>query len=442
MPIIHELENLEEVLDTLRTEATLLNDLDFLTDAGQEDIKQRVYETCHSDLISSVPSCTCGELKGAHRLKTAWTLAAICPKCHTPVKSSVDEDIKPVLWLRVPNGVHTFVNPHIWLMLCRRFTKKGVNAIRWLTDSGYRPTTKANDVIKELRETNIPRGFNYFTENIDAVLDQLQSLKTFKEDKAKDDPLKRVMDAPLRRLINEQRKSVFTSHLPIPNKSILLIEVTNVGSYADLNHLNVMDVVQILINCDNPLTSSGMKIREKENRVSRALTALADYFQKYYDSTISPKEGIVRKHFNGTRMHFSARGVITSITDPHDYDEIHIPWGMAVVKYRPYIMNKLLRAPYRMCYNNAVKFWFDHINHYDPTLDKILAELIKECPFNGIPEIIHRNPSLMQGSMLYMRITKVKKDPADKSISLPILVVGHPNADQLTFQELVYLKAA
>jgi DNA-directed RNA polymerase beta' subunit len=119
--------------------------------------------------------------------------------------------------------------------------------------------------------------------------------------------------------------------------------------------------------------------------------------------------------------------VITSLTDAHVYDEIHVPWGIAITALRPMIMNRLLKKG--MSHNNAIGLIYGHVEKYDPMLDQIFIDLINETQGKGIVCILQRNPSLLVGSAQLVRITKVKKDPADHTVAMSILICKAFNAD-------------
>ena len=56
-------------------------------------------------------------------------------------------------------------------------------------------------------------------------------------------------------------------------------------------------------------------------------------------------------------------------------------------------------------------------------------DFITSRPDKGMPCLFHRNPSLLSGSSEYLRITKIKRDTGDNTISLSTLVVKAPNGD-------------
>ena len=116
------------------------------------------------------------------------------------------------------------------------------------------------------------------------------------------------------------------------------------------------------------------------------------------------------------------------ITDKHEYDEIHIPWGVATSVFRYHILNKMLARGMCKTVNEGIAFLNAHAKLYSPVLDGLFEELIAESPYGGIPCSLGRNPSLHRSSLQAVRITKIRKDPDIPTIGISILVVRGLNA--------------
>jgi hypothetical protein len=300
--------------------------------------------------------------------------------------------------------------------------------------------------MEQVQELNIPRGYNNFVEHFDEIVDALFDLKGFRSTGAKmvsggfldrlwtkvGNLIARVLNMkpkkeidPLHLLIKTQRDCVFSQYLPLPNRALLVIEETNVGTYVDPIVTGAVDAIRTIVGIDSPLSS--FSVRTKENRTVKALAQIAEFNDELARTTLAKKEGIFRKHVFGTRSHFSFRGVISSLTDTHEYDEIHIPWGIGVSLLELHLMGKLLRRGYTP--NEARAFLYEHAQKYHPLLDELFQLLISECPYKGLPVVFQRNPSLERGSAQAMFITKVKTDVEIPTVSLSILSVVGFNAD-------------
>jgi hypothetical protein len=307
-------------------------------------------------------------------------LGVKCPVCNTYVKSSLEEDIDSTIWFRSPIGVNKLINPILWIMLKQKFSKSGFNIIQWLCDTSYRPIVKQPQVlINKIVESGIQRGYNNFVNNFDTIMMYLFSLKEFK-------PLKGKIDY-LQPLLAANRDCVFSDYIPLPNKSLLIIENTNVGVYVDPIIIDAVDAIEMLVSIDVNFHDQNPKV--KENRTVRAIAKLCEFYEKFYRTNLAVKPGQFRKHIYGTRTNFSFRAVIASITDTHEYNEIHVPWGIGLTAFRPHLVNKLMNLG--MDVNSAVGMLLGHVEKYHPLLDQLLQELIDEAKDKSIWCIIQRN---------------------------------------------------
>jgi hypothetical protein len=389
----------------------IINDFSESSEDDKENFNRLIYTKYSTDLLSNLPSCECGDLVGEHNV------GIVCLNCNTPVQSMLEQDLEPVVWMRSPIGVEDLINPVVWTMLSKRFTRSGFDIIRWICDTTYKPTVKTPPVMESVHALGVQRGYNNFVQNFDAIVNALFGLKEFRAKKFSIDPLQT--------LLQEQRNCIFSKYLPLPNKSLLVIEETNVGTYVDPIITGAIDAIRTMVSIDSPLSSHN--VRTKENRTVKTIAQLAEFYDNLYRTTLATKEGIFRKHVYGTRSHFSFRAVISSLTEPHEYDEIHIPWGIGISVLRIHLMNKLLRRGFTP--NEGIAFLNEYAQKYHPLLDELFQALITESPYKGIPCVFQRNPSLERGSAQAMFITKVKTDPSIPTVSLSILSVRGYNAD-------------
>ena len=310
----------------------IINDLPAFSEDDSQRLNNLIYTTFSGDLLSNIPSCGCGKTTGTYNLDV------ICQSCQTPVQSVLDEDLQPLTWIRAPHGVLALINPEIWTMLRNHFTVGGFNVIQWLCDGNYRPSDNVPPVIDlvsslVINGQPIERGLNFFIRNFDAIMAELFQMRAFSA--------KREETNVLQRLLAEKRDRIFCQHLPIPHRSILVVEKNNLGTYVDPITTGAINAIRTLAGIDTELHSYNVKT--KENRTVRVIDMLADFYEATYKETLAKKKGVLRKHVYATRSHFSFRAVISSITDAHRYDDIYIPWGVATSVLRIHVMNKLLR---------------------------------------------------------------------------------------------------
>jgi hypothetical protein len=401
----------------------IINDLPAFSEQDKEKLNKLIYTTFSRDLLTNIPSCECGDITGEYNIDSKG-VGVYCPKCDTRVKPLFDQDLQPLTWIRSPNGVAPLMNPIVWTMLTQHFTHSNFNVIQWLTDTSYHPSTippLTQCAVQEITINGQPiqRSYNFFVENFDAIIDALYEIKPFK--------VKRNHKAVLRTVIEKHRDCVFSRFLPIPHRSLLVVEKNDLGTYVDPITTGAVDAIRTLAGIDTEYKIHSQ--RTKENRTARTIAQLAEFYETIYDKHLAKKEGIFRKHVFATRSHFSFRAVISSTTDAHNYDEIYIPWGVATSVLRIHLMNKLMKLGYTP--NEAILFINEHAQKYSPLLDSLFKELIAEAPNGrGISCNLNRPPSLLRGSIQHVYITKVKTDPDIPTVSLPILIVRSLNADK------------
>lgn len=406
MGISLQLVNFKILFDTSNRIPIIINDFSESSEDDKEAFNKLIYTKYAGDLLSNMPTCECGDIIGEHNL------GITCHNCRTTVQSPTEQDLEPVIWMRAPRGVHALINPIVWTMLNEKFTRSGYEIIKWITDTTYKPTVKTPPVMESVHALGIPRGFNNFVENFDSIIEALFELKGFKQKKGELDPLQV--------LIRDNRECIFSQFLPLPNKSLLVIEETSMGTYVDPIITGAVDAIRTMVGIDSDLSSHNA--RTKENRTIKAIAQMANFYDDLARTVLAKKEGIFRKHVFGTRSHFSFRGVISSLTEKHAYDEIYIPWGIGISLFRIHLINKLLRRGFTP--NTAIAFLNEHAQKYHVLLDELFNILLQESPLGKIGVIMQRNPSLERGSAQAMYITKVKTDPLIPTVSLSILSVN------------------
>lgn len=409
MSIHQELINFDQRFNQLKTPPLVINDL---IDSSEEDkinIKKQIFTKYESDMLTSLPSCECGQITGG------VNIGVTCSECKTVVTAPLEQDIEPIMWMRAPQGVSKLINPIVWTMITERFIRSGFDIIQWICDTTYKPGVKTPAIISVLQEAGIKRGYNYFIDNFFPIIEFLNEQKSFK----------RKGRNYLMELLYNNKDCIFSTYLPLPNKSILVIEENTSGIYADPIVIGAIDAIQTISAIDSAMSQHSVRV--KENRTIKAIAKLASFYDDVYKNNFAQKGGIFRKHVFGSRSNFSFRAVISSLTQSHDYREIHIPWGVGTSVFRIHLLNKLFARNFK--YNDAVAHLNACANRYDPLLDELFKEIIKESPGIGVGCLSQRNPSLMRGSAQLTWITKVKTDPDDPTVGISILIVKSLNAD-------------
>jgi len=393
----------------------IVNNFDLQNQADLKELNDLIYTTYSEDSLEILPRCNCGKISGE------YNLGVTCQGtdgCGTECLSVTERPLESILWLAPPAGIDALINPEVWIILSKRFLDGGVNVLEWLTNPKLVvPEDKKPLSIKKLEHLKITRGLNYFYRNFDYIIDLLINGKVIKKGRLRE-------RLELLEFIKENRHAIFSQHLPFPSKLVFVTEKTSMGPYADPTMTSAIDAIRTISGIENstvPLTE-----RMKEARVINALMQLADYYENFFSKSLGPKEGWFRKHIYGTRGPFTFRAVITSISEPHHREELHLPWSLSVMLFKIHLMNKLLHgAPHRKCMtpNQALKLLYEGTAQYDPLIDELFHELINEAPNQRIPCLFQRNPSLTRGSIQTLGISKIKTDPEINTVSVSTLIL-------------------
>lgn len=422
MGIRLEPENFDVMFRSLSKEPRIVNDIVEASEKDKAALNRLIYTTYSGDLLSNLPSCDCGHLVGGYNTGVS------CPECGTEVQLHVEREIEPIAWIRTPNGVgddegRGLINPIVWMMLRKRFTRSGFEVIRWLCDTDYSPKVNIPPAMKEVEALGLERGLSNFIRNFDDYMAKLLSLRSFR--------VRSALGDPLEVLIRKYRDCIFSRWIPAPNRLLLVVEESNLGKFVDPVIPIAVNAIRIMAGIDASLKP--LSTRTKENRTVKAIVLLADFYEKYYKEVMAKKEGVFRKHAFGSRNHWSFRAVISSITRAHSSKELHIPWSIGVSVFKIHLTSKLKRRGYGP--NAAEALLARYAQEHSPLLDELFQELINECPYMGIPCTIVRHPSLGRGSIQQLFITRVKgmlnepKEVESPTIGLPITIVRSMNAD-------------
>lgn len=452
LPPLHlEVVNFNEKFAKLDQDSLLfIDELDPLLSRDRHSLMDCLVTKYSGDTLGVTPTCECGATTGAYRI------GKVCDRCLTEVVQPTQRDIDSTIWLRAPEGTVGFLNPIMYLILVKLFGGKSsvvhdnvhVNIIDWLCRMPVKNSVQAkyneHILIQRYKDLGFKRGLNNFYHQLDKFIELAFTPKlygTTSEQKSKE-----------RREIAKQwliknRDKLFTKYLPLPSRVTFVREDVEKTGYVDRNVQLCIDAVNTMLNIKiseakvNPNNEMAVArlTRLKEDRTALASAQLAKFYYDYVSKSLSKKSGTIRKHIYGTRSNFTFRAVITSIFEPfevidgekvwHHYQDVHLPWGVGLNVFSLHITNKLLRLGYTP--REANKLITEHVNVYHPLLDDLMRLIIKEHPYGKFPILLNRNPTLLIQSVQLLYITKIKKDPAIRSMSLSLLVLPGYNAKLL-----------
>tara|TARA_B100001057_G_scaffold463613_1_gene517866 strand:+ start:87353 stop:88837 length:1485 start_codon:yes stop_codon:yes gene_type:complete len=419
--------NHEKVFDDLPYTPVFVNDFSPETIEGREALSRLLTTTYDGDTIESVPKCACTD----NPTRGVANKGKICPHCNSPVEDIFGSDINPVVWIRPPESISYLCNPDIWSILQEHFSKSDTSFISWFANKDYKYNPEHQAKIDNLRNAGFERGWEYFVNNYKDIITYLHQNDYGKTGDSK--LATQIRRDAVFKLLVDNYDSTFTKYLPIPNRIAFVTETTTAGKVVDPSQVECLDAIRAICSVSGANVPHSQRVIE--NRVFRFHEQISNYYKVNYKDIIGRKEGMSRHHVFGSRLEFTARGVITSISNTHDYDECHMPWTMAIGLFRIHITNKLDKrgyTPRERSYKLSLA-----ANHYDEEIAEILNELIEESPYatirsgkKGIPIVLQRNPTLDRLSAQLLYVTKFKSDNLeDNTIGLSVLVLKGPNAD-------------
>lgn len=386
------LVNYDDLYDATSDQSILINHFNMKDPEDEKRLNAMLFTEYDGDILESKPHCECKRESGEP------SLGKICQECGTPVISSNEKPMESILWAEVPDGVIGFIHPQAWTVLNDAFRHRRVDMIRYMVDPNYRVSKQLEErdsVFLKLKGMKWKRSINHFITNFDEAMDFLLGAKIVT-------PVsQRVM---VEAFIEENRALFFPRYLPVPNKALFITESTAVGTYVDDVICSAVDMVRNAASDGHRLVPVSQQV--KENRVAKSVHLLATFYSNYTNENLAGKPGIYRRQIYGGRLDFTGRAVISSITKPHVYDELHLPWAMGLTILKPHISSKLRRRGFTP--NEANRLIVRSLKSYSPILDEVLQELLNEAPGGAIPFVFQRNPTLLIGSAQQLRVTLVK----------------------------------
>jgi len=416
MAVFLELIDMDKEWENVKDRDILINDLEIIYEEDKTRFEILIYSTINDKTLASVPRCSWGCTTGAVSVGTT------CIKCGTVVRELVN-DFKPDVWIERPLDAPPFMLPYVYIVLSQ-IKLHGISLLEFLLNKNYTPTIRnTQEKYYQLLDYLVPlenRNYTWLTNNFFVFFHQLMERLKVLEGKRK--TKHEELDAFYQNFVLNNADKIFVEHLPIINKALLSREKSSKGIYVLQETPDLVDAILQIINIEP--TFSTAKIAK---RVQLFIENSSVFYYNFMKNMIDTKGGISRKNRCGARMPFSFRTVVSSITEPHNYLEIHMPWFAAVETFRPIIVNRLKRQGYqpREIERIIVKAFYE----YNPIIDVIFQEMIDSSPDLGIPILSNRNPTIGSGSIMKLYCTKVKTDVTDVTTSISIQIVTPPNCD-------------
>lgn len=424
MAISIELMDFDALYRSVEDKGVLvINDLDPALSNDWRTFRDSIISRYEQDSLSVIPTCDHGCSQGG------LLLGSLCPHCGTRVEIVTDKKFLSDAWIAAPSGVEGFIHPAAYRIFNKSFKVRGVSLIDWLLLARV-SVPQGHEAIERLKGLKVKRGLNAFIRHFDELMPHLLKSNMVSSTVTRNDL------AELKDWITEYRAILFPKMIPLPSRLAFISEESSRHAVVDENCLKIINAASTIlymedqsINPDDPKTEAHQ--RKKEYCCVKCVQQLTNFYDVFLKKNIGHKTGWIRKNIISSRLNFTFRGVITSIASPHNVQDLHIPWCIAVNVFSTHIKSYLLKGfgDTNMTPVAMEKFLFDHSFEYHPLLDEILEKIIREHPLGKYPVVFQRNPSLLRGSTQQLFINHIKKDPEETSIDVSLLTLKLWNAD-------------
>jgi DNA-directed RNA polymerase, beta'' subunit/160 kD subunit len=349
-------------------------------------------------------SCKCGHTN------SKYNLGLKCPKCGYPVVFK-DKNVHMTGWFKLDN--YKLIHPNIYHKLCSLIGSKRLNAILrvdWETETNGSPIKPIIDESTRNIKKYDNIGLFEFERRFDEICEFFLQKKKDKID--------------IYEFIMENREKVFTSCFPVIPLFLRPIVLGDEDfMYTKLN----TKYAQLSAKFFN-VNYKHSEFDEKEEKI--LLTRLYSIQRNYYYlcdmimDMLNKKEGHIRNDVLGFKANFVTRSVITPLSGTK-INEVHFSYLGFLEMYKPEILNTLCKLK-GITLNEADVIWKRAQIRFDKTVYKVMEYIVDntECWI-----LFNRNPTLNYGSILEMKITKVKPSYDDLTISVPINVLPILAAD-------------
>lgn len=390
----------------------IANDMDIFTKEGQEDLNRLLMTKYTSGALSNVPRCECGATDGVEKLNQ------ICPECGDVCIPQLNRPVVSLVWIRAPGDVKAFINPSVWHDLSRHMRSAKFDDLEWLTNPKYVPEGPQGIRISRMMKQGIGRGLNYFCENFEYVMRSYIDAWRVREEKPE-----RTEFIEYCELLFANQNFVFSKWLPMPSRTGVVLEQNNNTKYLDKNIPVLRNALNIVVKADAKKNS----LAYCESKTVKAIKEMVPFYMAYTMNTLGRKPGVFRKNWIGNKVPYTGRAVIISNHGPHRYDELEIPWTMAISLFRAHIYNLLMQENWTPKQINLL--FIRSAKNYHPKMSQVIDKILELAGPEGVSCIMNRNPTLKKLSIQGHGITGVNRDPRINSIRLSDLIIKGYNAD-------------
>jgi len=358
----------------------MIDDKGNFTDDGI--FSRSIFGTLHK----SSYSCKCGEITGK------FMEGIVCDKCKTKV---IDEThYGKTGWISLDD--YRIIHPVLYNFIAK-----------------IAPIEKiiSKNNVKKIKYSGI--GLDQFRLNFKKILDFYYNKNKNKKRKKIDKHYKIIID---------NMDKIFIDKIFIMDISLRIAVIkNNMLKYDDIN-IMYNNILRSLKDIDKP----GVIDDVKKNLIFD-VQMIYNNIYKYVVKAISGKSGMTRKFLLGARTNFSSRSIIVPGLPDHKIDEAHIPYITFLELFRYHIIHLLVKELGYDHMEAQKRIWKAMLVFDEKLYNLATKKLIVD---RNTMIILNRNPTIAVGSIMGLRIGKVKKDIKDYTTSihnniLPVLAADY-----------------
>ena len=380
-------------------------------------------------------SCHCyrpGECGIAGKFYADENNPVICPECNTPVIQRANL-MQQLGWIDL--GKFNIINPYFYIQICKAVgetnLKRMITYEQKLTIDGNEAgeemelfiggTDDNPDSRKAIKSSNLEE--ESVAEKKKSKWHEMGALYIYKHlfemlDDITPEPKKHIVE-----LLRKHKDIIFMSKLPVITSKLRPAMVNG----TEIRYDKINNSYSRIINLSNYLKAF-TNAEQTPLNINPMIQTLQYQYNEVFDKeleALSGKGGWFRNNFLANNLNFSSRSVIIPLEAKYAIDEIHLPYWTGLELFKYHILRELV-AKYGYNFSHANtrhRKAYDAIdieilNIMQGLLDKSKYETTDGKTRRGYHMLINRNPTINKGSIILVRLTKIKTDITDLTMSI------------------------
>jgi hypothetical protein len=406
----------------VRHNVVVLNDVDVSQQAERDRLQSMLVTVVNDGKVPSKPKCECGELEGDRFLGVFHD----APYCGSTVRERHGELIHNV-WVRCPDTAGGFLNGKLFIMLQKRLKVNGIDLVSWVCDPTYPIPNRAAKKLGKLALMGVTRGYNNFMQHFHEIVPILLQ----QAGRRPDDDI--FMEA-----VRSYGDLYRNRYWPAPNAEQTILEITSLGKYTTATASPLLKTLLSMVGQNG----KKMTVGQEEKMAYNFMRSMATIGAKEFADTLQGKGGAILANHAGGKTPYTCRAVITQSQNDLEYDEIELPWTLAVTMFHYHFTSLLIKkTPKRkgLSLQEANTELAKGGYVASPNLREVKDRLLADAG-GRLPGLLTRNPTLQPLNIAMVFASNIKEPPEDHAISIPLPMLpgyaGDLDGDALAFQYL------